>query len=42
MPIFRAVVGQEQQLGAGDTLTEHIEEALRLPVNPVQVFKDEE
>jgi hypothetical protein len=40
MPILGTVVGQQQQLGAGHTLTEHIQEPLRLPVNPVQVFKD--
>ena len=39
MPILRAVVGQEQKLGAGHTLTEHIQKALRLPVDPVQSSK---
>src|SRR5438477_5429111 len=41
MPVLRAVVGQEQQLGAGHTLTEYIQEALRLPIDPMQVFKDQ-
>ena len=42
MAILGAVVGEEQQLGAGHTLTEHVQKALRLPINPVQVFKDQD
>ena len=30
------------ELGAGHTLTQHIQKALRLTVNPVQVFKDQD
>jgi len=41
MPIFGPIIRQQQHLGAGHTLTEHIQESLRLPINPVQVFKDE-
>jgi hypothetical protein len=41
MPILGTVVGEEQELGAGHTLTQHIQESLRLPIDPVQVFKDE-
>ena len=41
MAILGAVVGQQQKLGAGHTLTQHVEKALRLAINPVQVFKDQ-
>src|SRR5205823_6124005 len=40
--ILRTVVGQQQNAGTGDTLTQGIEEALGLSVDPVQVFKDED
>ena len=42
MAILRAIVHQQQNLGAGHTLTQHIEKPLRLAVDPVQVFKDQD
>ena len=42
MAILGTVVGQQQQLGAGHTLTEYIQETLRLPIDPVQIFKDQD
>ena len=42
MAILGPIVDQEQQLGTGHTLTQDIEKSLRLAVDPVQVFKDED
>ena len=42
MAILGAVVGQAAASCAGHTLTQDIQKPLRLPVDPVQVFKDED
>ena len=42
MSILRTVVDQEQYFRRGHTLTQYIEEPLRLTVDPMQVFKDED
>jgi hypothetical protein len=40
--ILRAVVNQQQHPGGRQALHQHIEDGLRLAVDPVQVFKDQE
>ena len=42
VPILGAIVHQQQNLRTGHTLTQRIEKSLRLGVDPVQVFKDED
>src|SRR2546425_11163763 len=41
LPILRPVVHQQENTGTGHTLTQGVEKALRLGVDPVQVLKDE-
>src|SRR4030095_3577499 len=40
--VFGPIVHQQQDLCRGDTLTQHVEKALGLAVDPVQVLKDED
>src|SRR5437016_1721279 len=40
--ILGAVVHQQEEAGTGYTLTQGVEKTLRLGVDPVQVFKDED
>ena len=42
MPIFRAVVDQQQDVSTSHALTQYIQKPLRLTVDPVQVFKDQD
>src|SRR5207247_10464158 len=42
VPILGAVVCQQQKTCTGHTLAQHIEQPLRLRVDPMQVFKDED
>ena len=42
MLILRAVVDQEQEPGGGQALHQQIEHGLRLGVNPVQIFEDQQ
>src|SRR5206468_1548327 len=42
LPILRPVVHQEENTGTGHTLTQGVEKALRLRINPVQIFKDQD
>ena len=41
MPVLRPVIGAQEKPGTGHTLAEGVKEALRLAINPVQVFKDQ-
>ena len=41
MAILGAIVHQQQDLAPGHTLTQRVEKPLRLTINPMQVFKDE-
>src|SRR5262249_15285537 len=40
--VFRAVVDQQQQSGRGQALQQRLEERLRLRIDPVQVFEDQQ
>src|SRR5262249_19769581 len=42
MPILWAVVDQQQDAGSRDTLAQHAEEGLRLAVQPMEIFEDEQ
>ena len=42
LAIFRPIVHQQQNPGTGHTLTQGIEKSLRLTVDPMQVFKDQD
>ena len=40
--IFRPVVDQEQQAGRGQTLDQAVEQRLRLRIDPMQIFEDQQ
>jgi hypothetical protein len=40
--VFRAVVDQQEHAGCGQALDQSLEERLRLRIDPVQVFKDQQ
>ena len=40
--VLRAIVDQQQQAGRGQALDQAVEQGLRLGVDPVQVFKDQQ
>jgi hypothetical protein len=42
VPIFGAIVHQQEDFSRGDPFTESVEKPLRLTVDPVQVLKDED
>jgi hypothetical protein len=42
VPVFGAVVDQQQQAGRRQALNQAVEERLRLGIDPVEVFDDEQ
>ena len=42
MAILRPVIHQKQILGSSDTVGQQIEEGLRLLIDPMQVFEDDD
>src|SRR4030095_12192618 len=42
MPILRPVIDEQQDARRGNTLAQDIQKPLRLGVNPVQVFKNQD
>ena len=40
--ILRPIVDQQQEVGGGQAVDETVEHGLRLGINPVQVFKDQQ